>query len=87
MKKNAKRALAVLFSILGTVLGLYIGGYVLFVRSVYWLVTGFTAGTLSAGMLLVNVIKIFIASTVGGAIWCLCDIIASHIKGLPEDDD
>ena len=26
MKKNAKRAVAVLFSILGTVMGLYIGG-------------------------------------------------------------
>ncbi len=87
MKKNAKRALAVLFSILGTVLGLYIGGYVLFVRPVYWLVTGFTSGNLTAVMLLINVIKIFVASTVGGAIWCICDIIASHIKGLPEDDD
>ncbi|MBQ7149086.1 MAG: hypothetical protein IJR96_10095 [Pseudobutyrivibrio sp.] len=87
MKKNAKKALAVLFSILGTVLGLYIGGYMLFVRPVYWLVIGFTDGTLTAGMLLVNIFKIFIASTVGGAIWCLCDIIASHIKGLPEDDD
>ncbi len=87
MKKNAKKALAVLFSVLGTVLGLYIGGYMLFVRPVYWLVIGFTDGTLTAGMLLVNIFKIFIASTVGGAIWCLCDIIASHIKGLPEDDD
>lgn len=87
MKKNAKKALAVLFSILGTVLGLYIGGYMLFVRPVYWLVIGFTDGTLTAGMLLVNIFKIFIASTVGGAIWCLCDIIASHIKGLHEDDD
>ncbi|MBQ3773846.1 MAG: hypothetical protein II833_05610, partial [Pseudobutyrivibrio sp.] len=85
--KNAKKALAVLFSILGTVLGLYIGGYMLFVRPVYWLVIGFTDGTLTARMLLVNIFKIFIASTVGGAIWCLCDIIASHIKGLPEDDD
>ncbi|SEA23212.1 hypothetical protein SAMN02910384_01123 [Pseudobutyrivibrio sp. ACV-2] len=87
MKKNARNALAILVSILGTVLGLYIGGYLLFARPVYWLVIGFTGGTLTAGMLLINVIKIFIASTVGGAIWCLCDIIASHIKGLPEDDD
>ena len=86
MKKNAKRAMAVLFSILGTVLGLYIGGYLLFVRSVYWLVIGFTNGTLTAGILLVNVIKIFIASTVGGAIWCLCDIIAGRFRDLPMDD-
>lgn len=86
MKKNAKRALAVLFSILGTVMGLYIGGYMLFVRPVYWLVTSFSGGTLTAGLLLINVIKIFIASTVGGAIWCICDIIAGHFRDLPDDD-
>jgi hypothetical protein len=86
MKKNAKRAVAVLFSILGTVLGLYIGGYCLFVRPVYWLVTGFMDGTLTAGILIINVIKIFIASTVGGAIWCLCDIIAGFFRDEPKDD-
>ena len=86
MKKNAKRALAVLFSILGTVLGLYIGGYLLFVRSVYWLYVAFTGGTLTASILIINVIKIFVASTVGGAIWCLCDIIAGHFRDLPMDD-
>ena len=86
MKKNAKRAMAVLFSILGTVLGLYIGGYLLFVRPVYWLVTSFTSGTLTAVLLLINVIKIFIASTVGGAIWCLCDIIAGYFRDIPMDD-
>ncbi len=86
MKKNAKRAVAVLFSILGTVLGLYIGGYCLFVRPVYWLVTGVMDGTLTAGILIINVIKIFIASTVGGAIWCLCDIIAGFFRDEPKDD-
>ena len=86
MKKNAKRGLAILFSALGIVLGLYVGGYRLFVRPVYWLVTGFTNGTLTAGILLINIIKIFIASTVGGAIWCICDIIAGHFRDLPKDD-
>ena len=86
MKKNAKRAIAVLFSVLGTVLGLYVGGYLLFVRPVYWLVIGFTNVTLTAGLLLVNVIKIFVASTVGGAIWCLCDIIAGYFRDIPMDD-
>ena len=86
MKKNAKRGLAILFSALGIVLGLYVGGYRLFVRPVYWLVTGFTNGTLTAGILLINIIKIFIASTVGGAIWCLCDIIANYFRDIPKDD-
>ena len=86
MKRNAKRAIAVLFSILGTVLGLYVGGYCLFVRPVYWLVTGFTGGTLTASILIINVFKIFIASTVGGGIWCICDIIASFFRDDPRDD-
>ena len=86
MKKNAKKVMAVLFSILGTVLGLYIGGYWLFVRPVYWLITSFRSGNLTAGILIINVIKIFVASTIGGAIWCICDILASHFKDLPEDE-
>lgn len=87
MKKNAKRVLAVLFSVLGSVLGLYVGGYWLFVRPVYWLVTGFRNGTLTAYLILINVIKIFVASTVGGSIWCICDIIAGHFRELPSDDE
>ncbi|MCR4567559.1 MAG: hypothetical protein K5769_05880 [Pseudobutyrivibrio sp.] len=86
MKKNAKKVIAVLFSVLGTVLGLYIGGYWLFVRPVYWLITSFKAGTLTAGILIINVIKIFVASTIGGAIWCICDILASHFRDLPQDE-
>ncbi len=86
MRKNAKKALAAAFSILGTVLGLYIGGYWLFARPVYWLVTGFTGGTLTASILIINIFKIFIASTVGGGIWCVCDIIASFFRDDPRDD-
>lgn len=85
MKKSAKKALAVLFSILGIVLGLYIGGYWLFIRPVYFLVTGFGAGTLTGRTLIICIIKIFIASTIGGGIWCICDIIAGHFRDEPRD--
>lgn len=87
MKKNAKRVIAALFSILGSVLGLYIGGYWLFVRPVYWIVIGFRGGTLTARLLLINIIKIFLATTVGGSIWCICDIIAGHFREFPTDDE
>ena len=83
---NARKALATLFSILGTVLGLYIGGYWLFARPVYWLVTGFTGGTLTASILIINIFKIFIASTVGGSIWCICDIVAGFFRDDPRED-
>lgn len=86
MKKNAKRVLATLFSILGTVLGLYVGGYWLFARPVYYLVTGFKAGTLTSHMLILSIVEIFIASTIGGGIWCVCDILASYFRDEPRDD-
>jgi hypothetical protein len=86
MKKSAKKALAIFFSLLGSALGLYIGGYWLFARPVYWLVTGFTGGTLTAGILIINIFKIFIASTIGGGIWCVCDIIAGLFRDDPRED-
>lgn len=86
MKKNAKKALAVIFSVLGSVLGLYIGGYLLFARPVYILVTGFTAGTLTSRRLIICIIEIFVASTIGGGIWCVFDIIASRFRDEPRDD-
>ena len=86
MKKSAKKAMEILFSVLGVVLGLYIGGYWLFLRPVYWLVTGYTAGTLTKRLLVVCIVKIFISSTIGGGIWCICDIIAGHFRDIPKDD-
>lgn len=80
MKKTIRRALAIAFSVLGTVLALYLGGYWLFIRPVRFLYTGFLAGTLTSKSLLICIIKIFFASTAGGAIWVVCDIIAGHFR-------
>lgn len=85
MKKNAKKVLAWLFSILGTVLAIYVGGYWLFLNPVYLLVTGFTAGRMTKTLLIVSIIKIFIASTIGGGIWCVFDIIAGLFRDEPRD--
>lgn len=85
MKKSAKKLLAVLFSLLGTVLATYVGGYWLFARPLYFLFAGFSAGTLTMHSLTVCVIKIFVASTVGGGIWCIFDIIAGYFRDEPRD--
>lgn len=80
MKRTIRKILAIGFSVLGTVLALYIGGYWLFIRPVRYLYVGFLAGTLTKKSLLICIIKIFVASTVGGGVWCACDIIAGHFR-------
>lgn len=80
MKKTIRRVLAITFSILGTVLALYFGGYWLFIRPVRYLYISLMAGTLTRKSLLICIIKIFLASSAGGGIWCVCDIIAGRFR-------
>ncbi len=80
MKRTIRKILAIGISVLGTVLALYVGGYWLFIRPVRYLYLGFLAGTLTKKSLLIAIIKIFIASTAGGGVWCVCDIIAGHFR-------
>lgn len=80
MKKTIRRVLALSISILGTILALYVGGYWFFIHPVRFLYAAFLAGTLTRKALLGSIIKIFLASTVGGAIWCICDIIAGKFR-------
>lgn len=80
MKKNMRRIAAVVLGLLGTLLAIYIGGYWLFVRPLHFLYVGFVAGTLTKRTLFVCVLKIFLASTVAGGIWCIFDIIAGHFR-------
>lgn len=75
-----RKILAVAFSALGTFLAIYIGGYWLFLRPVRFLFVYFTSGELTRQMLVVCVVKIFLASTAGGGLWCICDIIAGHFR-------
>lgn len=80
MKKNVRKIIAVLLGLLGTILAIYIGGYWLFIRPVRYLYVGFLAGTLTKKSLLICIIKIFLASTAGGGIWCAFDIFAGHFR-------
>ena len=85
MKKYMKKALAIMISVAGTMLAVYVGAYLLFAKPMYLLMAGFKAGTLTAHFLVVSIIKIFLASTVGGFIWVVCDIIAGKFREYPYD--
>ncbi len=87
MRQGIRKLFDILFSILGSVLGLYVGGYWLFIRPVYFLVTAYQTGTITPNLLIVCIIKILVASTVGGGIWCICDIIAGRFRDYYSADD
>lgn len=80
MKKGLKKFLAVGISLFGTLLAIYVGGYWLLFRPVCFLIDGFASGLLSRHDLIICIVKIFLASTVAGAIWCVFDIIAGKFR-------
>ena len=86
MKSSFRRLLATAFSIVGSVLAFYVGGYLLFIRPVYFLAVAFKASNITAHLLIVSIFKICMSSTAGGGIWCICDIIAGKFRDQPSDD-
>lgn len=87
MNRRIKRALELIISIGGSLLALYVGGYLLFLHSILVLYSAFTAGTLTGKLLLFEIVKIAVASTVGGALWCLFDIIAGHFRDRGDEEN
>lgn len=80
MKKGLRKFLAVGISLFGTLLAIYVGGYRLLFRPVCLLINEFSAGSLTRQDLIGCIIKIFLASTIAGAIWCIFDIIAGKFR-------
>ncbi len=87
MRHGIRKLLDIVFSILGAVLAIYVGGYWLFLRPVYFLVTAYKTATITPHLLIVCIIKILVASTAGGGIWCICDIIAGKFRDYYSTDD
>lgn len=84
LKKQVRRILAWLISLVGTLLAIYIGGYWLLFRPVRFLYLGFLAGSLTKKSFFVCIVKIFFASTAAGGIWSVFDIIAGHFRDDPQ---
>lgn len=85
MKKITRWVLSWVFSIVGSLLAVYVAGYLLLAKSIYWCVTAFSSGTMNLRGLIISLIKICIAATVGGAIWCIFDIIAGKFRDYPYE--
>lgn len=81
MKKRARNLLAVLVSIVGTILSLYVGVYKLIILNLIGFVSRLNTGTLTIPFVLRSIACILVSMTLGGAIWVACDIVASKIRG------
>ncbi len=77
---HTRHLLVIVFDLIGTILALYVGGYLLFLRPIYRMVVAYRMGTLVLPGLLRGVIAVVMASTAGGGIWCVFDIIAGIFR-------
>ncbi|MBO6214484.1 MAG: hypothetical protein J6N76_02980 [Lachnospiraceae bacterium] len=84
MGKGFRRVMELILSIGGTLLSVYVGGYLLLIRPVLKLYGLFMAGGLTTPLLFRYVIEVFLSMTVGGAIWCLFDILAGKFRDREE---
>ena len=84
MEKRFRRAMELILSIGGTLLSIYVGGYLLLIRPMLKLYGLFVAGGLTTPLLFRYVIEIFLSMTVGGAMWCLFDILAGKFRDREE---
>ncbi|MBQ2089199.1 MAG: hypothetical protein II472_03130 [Lachnospiraceae bacterium] len=85
MKKNVFKLIAMLISIAGTLLAIYFGGYVFLVKPVRFLYMGVVNKSITTRGLIISIVKIFLASTVAGSIWSICDIIAGKFRDAAEN--
>ncbi len=75
--------IAMLISIAGILLALFVGGYVLLFRPIRYLIVMHASNLLTTGNLIICIVKIFLSATAAGGIWIIFDIIASRVRDLP----
>lgn len=73
--------LGILLFIVGIILALYVGGWLLFIKPIIACCMAFDAGTLTALMVGITVIKVICASAVAGIIVWLSGIVSTIIMG------
>lgn len=86
MKKKWNLLLGTICYTLGVFFTIYIGGWVMLIQPIHLLLAAFTAKTLTFTMLVTNIVKIALSTTVGGFLWCLGYIGYNHFKGTDEPD-
>lgn len=74
-----RNAIAILIFIVGILLAIYVGGWVLFIKPIMVACAAFDAGTLTASLVGMTVIKCLIATTVAGFIIFVSSTISAFL--------
>lgn len=85
MKDILRTLIALLISFVGTLLTFYVSLYVLLYLPVKDIYDCYMQDILTLRILFIDVVKIFLSATVGGAVWVVFDIVAGFFKvgGFP----
>ena len=74
-----KNIIAIIIIWLGCILALYVGGWLMFIKPIINVVLALQAGIVTGSMIALAIIKILLASIVGGIIAYIGFIIATFI--------
>lgn len=69
-----------LLGIGGTLLAIYVSGWVMFLEPLIGIYREYRAGTMTYGDILKVAISVAMAATAGGGIWCAFDILANFFR-------
>lgn len=72
------------FSLLGTLLAIYVGGWIMLFKPIQGTVSAFLAGGVTLPGILAAAAKIICATPAAGAIWCCGYILQRKCIGHPE---
>lgn len=78
--KNTRSIISMIVLIIGFLLALYVGGWLMFLKPIIYAVAAFDAGTLTGTIILWTIIKCILASFVSGVISYIGILIAILIK-------
>lgn len=68
--KTLRLLAGTLCSVIGTLLAIYVGGWLMLFKPVQGVVAAYFAGKLAVGTIVLAAFKCLLSATVAGAIWC-----------------
>ena len=87
MKRRVKQTITLALNIVGTLISVWVSCYYFLYLPIVNMWGMLHGIDFSMKMFVLDIIKIVIASTVGGTIWVFFDLIAGYFREYPEEKD
>ncbi len=86
MEKKRHLIIAIFFYIAGTAAAIYVGAFLMIIKPIYLLYTGFVSHTLTAGFVIRMCVRLFLSATVFGFIWSVGYVLFNRFMGTEDPD-